>query len=90
MFNSTRNDQPGEAAEVYGDSLRLVSQKLTQTPPVPGSGPGPHFSLDSAMADSIKCEDDPSEEAVTLIPLSRSFSLQPVRLAIGSLLSHCK
>jgi hypothetical protein len=69
-------------------SLQLDPQISTRTPSVPGGGDvSPQPVFDSAMTDGPELRDDLDEETVALGPLLRSSPLQPIRLAVGSLLS---
>jgi hypothetical protein len=70
------------------NSLPLDPQISTQTRSVPGGGDlSPQLVFDSAVTDGPDLKNDPDEETVASGPLLRLFPLQPIRLAIGSLLS---
>ena len=69
------------------NSLPLDPQISTQTRSVPGGDLSPQLVFDSAVTDGPDLKNDPDEETVASGPLLRLFPLQPIRLAIGSLLS---
>jgi hypothetical protein len=70
------------------NSLPLDPQISTQTRSVPGGGDlSPQLVFDSAVTDGPDLKNDPDEETVASGPLLRLSPLQPIRLAIGSLLS---